>query len=62
MVDERLLEGMQVLAIGRQPLDGDDLVVRSISSIPASTSASWWIVGALKPVLTLTVESTMGNA
>ena len=27
MVDERLLEGMQVVAIGRQPLDGDDLGV-----------------------------------
>ncbi len=27
MVDERLLESMQVVAIGRQPLDGDDLGV-----------------------------------
>ncbi len=27
MRDERLLEGMQVVAIGRQPLDGDDLGV-----------------------------------
>jgi len=25
MVDERLLEGVQVVAIGRQPFDGDDL-------------------------------------
>ncbi len=27
MVDERLLEGMQVVSIGRQPFDGEDLGV-----------------------------------